>query len=131
MFGTGDSRYPGMLAIDDIGKDEPIVKVPSRLIISHKAAFDCPELRDIFYNNPEVFGKHVNLGDDNVLDAYILYHLNLGQNSKHFNMMQCWPLPDETDILMNWSDEDLEWLQDPTLNEDCQKGYEEFMNQWQ
>jgi len=40
MFGTGDSKYPGMLAIENIGKDEPIVKVPSRLIISHKAAFE-------------------------------------------------------------------------------------------
>ena len=110
MFGTGDSRYPGMLAIDDIGKDEAIVKVPSHLIISHKAAFDCSELREIYYNHPEVFGKHVALGDDNVLDAYILYHLSLGQKSKHFHMMQCWPTPDETDILMNWSDDDLEWL---------------------
>lgn len=40
MFGTGDSKYPGMLALESIGKDEPIVNVPSRLIISHKAAFD-------------------------------------------------------------------------------------------
>jgi len=67
-----------MLATDDIGKDEPVVTVPGRLIISHKAAFDQPELRDIYYNHPEVFGKHVALGDDNVLDTYILYHLSLG-----------------------------------------------------
>jgi hypothetical protein len=41
-------------------------------------------------------------------------------------MMQCWPTPSETDILMNWDDDSLEWLQDPTLAEDAAKGYDEF-----
>jgi hypothetical protein len=41
MFGSGDSKYPGMLALDDIGQNETIVKVPSRLIISTKAAYEC------------------------------------------------------------------------------------------
>jgi hypothetical protein len=49
MFGEGDSAYAGMLALEDIGPNEPIVKVPSRLIISTSKAFDCPELRPIFY----------------------------------------------------------------------------------
>ena len=44
MFGKGDSKYPGMLATEDIGADEPIVKVPSRLIINTKIAYECPEL---------------------------------------------------------------------------------------
>ncbi len=87
MFGSGDSKYPGMLATDNIGKDEPLVKVPSRLIISTKVAFECEELKEIFYNNPEIFGKHVALGDDNVLDTYILFHLQLGEKSKHYMMM--------------------------------------------
>jgi hypothetical protein len=30
-----------MLALEDIGANEAIVKVPSRLIISTKAAYDC------------------------------------------------------------------------------------------
>lgn len=76
MFGSGDSKYPGMLALDDIGQNETIVKVPSRLIISTKAAYECQELQKIFYDNPDIFGKHISLGDDNVLDAYILYHIN-------------------------------------------------------
>jgi hypothetical protein len=64
-----------MLAIEDIGKDEAIVKVPSRLIINTKVAYECPELQTIFYENPDIFGKHLSLGDDNVFDTYILYHL--------------------------------------------------------
>ena len=32
---------------------------------------------------------------------------------------------------MNWEEEDLEWLQDPTLVEDAEKGYDEFMDQWE
>jgi len=49
MFGTGDSAYPGMMALEDIGPNEPIVKVPSRLIISTARAFECAELREVFY----------------------------------------------------------------------------------
>lgn len=45
-------------------------------------------------------------------------------------MMECWPKPSETDILMNWDDEDLEWLQDPTLLEDAEKGYNDMSEQW-
>lgn len=32
---------------------------------------------------------------------------------------------------MNWDDEDLEWLQDPTLIEDAEKGQDEFFTQWE
>ncbi len=73
-----------------------------------------------------MFGKHVSLGDDNVFNSYILYHINLGPQSKHYQMIQCWPSPNDADILMNWQDEDLEWLQDVTLSDDATKGYEEF-----
>jgi hypothetical protein len=31
---------------------------------------------------------------------------------------------------MNWSDNDLEWLQDSTLSDDAAKGYEDFSMQW-
>lgn len=31
---------------------------------------------------------------------------------------------------MNWDDDSLEWLQDPTLAEDAAKGYDEFTLQW-
>ena len=32
---------------------------------------------------------------------------------------------------MNWEDEDLEYLQDPTLVEDAEKGQDEFFTQWE
>lgn len=76
-----------MLALEDIGANESIVKVPSRLIISTKVAYECKDIQFIFYENPEVFGKHIAFGDDNVLHAYILYQLNLGPKSKHYEMM--------------------------------------------
>jgi hypothetical protein len=41
----------------------------------------------VFYNHPDVFGKHVSYGDDNVLNSYILHHINLGPKSKHFEMI--------------------------------------------
>jgi hypothetical protein len=110
MFGAGESKYPGMIALEDIAPGEAIVKVPSKLIINTKVAYMCPELQQVWYENPETFGRHTSHGDDNVFNAYILYHLNLGEKSKHYHMMQCWPRPSETGILMDWDDEDLEWL---------------------
>lgn len=130
LFGKGESRYPGMLALEDIGPNEPVVKVPSKHIINTKVCYNCPELQHVFFENPETFGRHTQHGDDNVFNTYILFHLNLGEASRHYEMMSCWPRPHETDILMNWTDEDLEWLQDETLAEDAQRGYEEFTTQW-
>ena len=73
MFGTGDNKYPGCMAMDDIGKEEAFIKVPSRLIVSTQKAMLCEPLQEMFYNHPQTFGKHISLGEDNVLDAYILY----------------------------------------------------------
>jgi hypothetical protein len=39
MFGAGDSAYPGMMATEDIGPNESIIKVPSKLLISTAKAF--------------------------------------------------------------------------------------------
>ena len=83
----------------------------------------------MFYEHPNIFGKHISLGEDNVLDAYILYQMKLGEQSIHYQMFQTWP--EEPDILMNWEDEDLEFLQDPTLVEDAEKGQDEFFTQWE
>ena len=83
----------------------------------------------MFYDHPQTFGKHISLGEDNVLDAYILYQMSLGLDSIHGLMFENWP--EEPDILMNWEDEDLEFLQDPTLIEDAEKGQDEFFTQWE
>lgn len=129
MFGSGDNRFPGCMATEDIGRNEAFIKVPSRLIISTQAAMLCEPLQQMFYEHPNIFGKHISLGEDNVLDAYILYQMKLGEQSIHYQMFQTWP--EEPDILMNWEDEDLEFLQDPTLVEDAEKGQDEFFTQWE
>ena len=108
LFGSGDNRYPGCMALEDIGKDEAFIKVPSRLIISTQAAMLCEPLQQIYYDHPQTFGKHISLGEDNVLDAYILYQMALGEESIHYQTFKSWP--DEPDILMNWEEEDLEYL---------------------
>ena len=119
-----------MLATEDIGPNEPLVTVPGRLALSTAKAFREPALQHVWYENPDVFGKHVNLGEDKTLLAYILYHLGIEEKSEHYQMMSCWPRPHETDILMNWDEEDLEWLQDPTMADDAVKGYDEMIEQW-
>ena len=43
-------------------------------------------------------------------------------------MIRMWPK--DTDILMNWDEEDLEWLQDPTLLREATKQYDDFMESW-
>lgn len=52
MFGKGDNGYLGVMATEDIGKNETIVRVPSHLIINTKTCYQCEELKDIFYDNP-------------------------------------------------------------------------------
>ena len=117
-----------MMALEDIGANEPFIKVPSRLLISTKIAWECKEIQHVFIEHPAIFGKHIRLGEDNVLDAFLMYQMSLGEKSQYYMYFQT--LPEDTDILMNWNDGDLEWLQDPTLAEDAEKGYEEFMEQW-
>jgi len=50
-----------------------MIKVPSKVIISTKAAYECEPLKELFYDNPDVFGNHVNYSDDNLLNTFILY----------------------------------------------------------
>ena len=69
-----------MLVKEDIGKNETILKVPSKLVISIKAAFNS-EIKHIFHENPEVYAKHLNDGEDNMLCTFILYELGKGEKS--------------------------------------------------
>ena len=66
---TRSNQYQGLMAVEDIAKNEVMIKVPSSVIINTKKAFYCPELRDLFYNNPDVFGKHTQDGEDEAVDA--------------------------------------------------------------
>lgn len=73
LFGKGDSAFPGMMATQDIGPNEKFVQVPSELIVSTAVAYREPALQEIFYDNPDIFGRHVHCGDDNVLNTFLLY----------------------------------------------------------
>ena len=126
-FGTGDSKYPGMMAIEDIGKDDIIVKVPAKMLLSTKSCFR-GDINKIFLENPEIFGKHISDGEDNVLNAFILHELSKGEKSFWKPMFDVWPR--DTDILLNWDDEDLDWLQDPTLKTDAQLQYKQLIMFW-
>ena len=52
LFGTGDNKYPGCMAMEAIGKDEPFITVPSHLIISTQRAMLCEPLKQMFYDHP-------------------------------------------------------------------------------
>lgn len=84
MFGQGKNGYLGAMATEDIGKDEVIVKVPSHLIINTKNCYQCDELQPVYFEHPELFGKHVQYGDDNVMAAFILYQVSLGEKSRFY-----------------------------------------------
>ena len=84
MFGKGDNQYQGLMAVDDIGKNEVMIKVPSDLIINTKKAFYCPELRDLYYNHPEVFGKHTPDGEDNVFHTFVMWEMQKKEKSPYY-----------------------------------------------
>ena len=121
MFGKGDAKYPGMIATENIGKDEVMIKVPSKMVFSTKVCFQSEEMRHLYFENPDLFGKHVGDGEDNVLNTFIMFELGKGENSFWKPMFDVWPK--DTDILFNWDESDLEWLQDTTLVHDVQKHY--------
>jgi len=82
MFGRGDNQYPGMVATRDIFKGDIICKVPSRQIINTRSAF-FSDINHIFYDHPEVFGKHVSDGEDMMLHAFILREIQKGKESQY------------------------------------------------
>lgn len=95
------------MATEDIGRDEIMIKVPAHVIISTKACFKS-EFKKVFFENPQIFGRHVHDAEDNILNAFILYELAKGEKSFWKPMFDIWPR--DTDILMNWEAEDLDWL---------------------
>ncbi len=121
MFGTGDAKYPGMMATEDIGQNEVMIKVPSKMVFSTKLCFQSEEMRRVFFEHPELFGKHIGDGEDNVLNTFILFELGKGERSFWKPMFDVWPK--DTDILFNWEQEDLEWLQDATMEGDANRQY--------
>ena len=62
---------------------------------------------------------HNSDGEDNLLNTYIMFELGKGEKSFWKPMFDVWPR--DTDILMSWNEDDLEWLQDPTLATDAEK----------
>jgi hypothetical protein len=72
-----------MVATQDIGKNEVIIKVPSKHIISTRTAF-YSDINHIFYENPELFGKHISDGEDMMLHAFILYEVQKGEKSQYY-----------------------------------------------
>ena len=112
MFGKGDYQYPGTLATGDIKKGEIIIEVPGSEIINTKKAF-YSDLNPIFYNHPDIFGKHLTDGEDMMIYSFMLHEIQKGDKSRYYQMIKMWPK--DADILLNWDEEDLEYLQDPTL----------------
>ena len=109
-----------MIATEDIGKDETMIKIPAKMVLSTKVCFQ-GEISHIYYNHPEIFGKNVPDGEDNVLNAFVLYELGKGDKSFWKPMFDIWPR--DTEILFNWDNEDQEWLQDETLMGDVNEQY--------
>ena len=62
---------------------------------------------------------HNSDGEDNLLNTYSMFELGKGEKSFWKPMFDVWPR--DTDILMSWNEDDLEWLQDPTLATDAEK----------
>ena len=96
-----------MVATSDIAKGEVIIKVPSRHIISTRAAF-YSDLNQIYFDHPEVFGKHKSDGEDMILHSFMLREIQKGDKSQYSPMIKMWPK--DTDILFNWDEQSLQEL---------------------
>jgi hypothetical protein len=73
-----------MLANEDIGANEVFLKVPSKCLINSKTCYTCPDLKPVFDDDPVLFGMNTTYGMDNVMYAYMLYQMGLGEKSYHY-----------------------------------------------
>jgi hypothetical protein len=125
-FGEGESKYPGIIALEDLKPHTTIVKVPSKCIISSRACY-YSDLKHIFDAHPDVFGYNLTDGEDNIMYSFVLYQLGLGEKSFWHPVFQTWPTSSETDILVTWDMEDIEMLHDETCQEDINKNYQDYL----
>jgi hypothetical protein len=127
-FGVGESTYPGLLATADIDAGEHIIKVPSSQLINTKKAFYAPDLQPIYRAHPDVYGKHNNDSEENLLYTFILHEIQKKEQSPFYQMIKMWPR--DADMLQLWDEEELEELQDPTLSCEVQKQFDDMMTAW-
>ena len=65
---------------------------------------------------------------DSILSAYIIYERSIGKESKWANLIAMWPT--RFDVVMDWTEEELDVLQDSTLKEEALGEYSGTMDVW-
>jgi hypothetical protein len=71
---------------------------------------------------------HLPECEDNVLNTFILYELGKGEKSFWKPMFDIWPT--DTDILINWQVDELQWLQDNDLECKAKSQRLDFLTSW-
>lgn len=104
--------YIGSQAIDNIQPGEIIIQVPKHCMLSVQSAMDSP-LRTIFDQHPNLFSESNANYEDMILTTYILYEKSRGKDSFWYYFLRA--LPKNPEILLDWSNAEMEELQDPDL----------------
>ncbi len=65
--------YPGLIATEKIFANEPIIKLPTKLLLNTKIAF-CSEIHKVFEQNPIFFSStFTSLWEDHILWAFLIF----------------------------------------------------------
>lgn len=122
--------YIGTMAIEDISPGESIVVAPNDSLLTTKVAANS-DLKPIFESKVEVFDPNSPYYDDLVISTFMISEKYKGQASDWAAFLGYQPKhPSNT---QDWSNEELDELQDPDLVLDTKKTLEshiELYNNW-
>lgn len=104
--------YIGSQASETIQPGEIIIQVPKYCMLSVQSALNS-SLRTIFDQHPDLFSEVNPNYEDMILTTYILYEKLRGKDSFWYYFLRA--LPKNPEILLDWSNAEIEELQDSDL----------------
>ena len=104
--------YIGAQAIERIGPNEDIVRMPGSLVLGSQVA-RASAIGPVFESHPEVFSNPSLESEDLVLISFIISELPKAQTSDWYYLINS--LPRDCENLSDWTESELEELHDPDL----------------
>lgn len=94
----------GVVALEDIATNEPMLQIPATLVISEQRCWQDAHLKDVLEANRDVFSR-----DDPVLALFLVREMLRGDDSFFAPYLSILPYPES---IQDWSDDELDELRD-------------------
>lgn len=119
--------YPGALATAPLHPHESIVQVPMTLLLNAEKGEESP-IAPVYEEFPEVYQTHPSK-DLFKLVAYIMYEFGKGEESFWHPFLVTFPK--DVEVLTDWSESELEELEDLFLTSEAQSRIRLLKDEWE